>query len=430
MFTITGKSHRLCNGLTRRDVLRIGSMGVLGYTLADLLRMQAASADPEGRARNIVMIHMSGGPSHVDTWDPKPDAPAEVRGEFKAIGTNVPGIRICELFPLQAKMMDKFSIIRSITNAHEEHSSSHLVSGYWVSERDTSGDRPSLGSVLSHYVAKPDALISPYVSLRPITHESGLGAAYLGGGCEPLYSAGEGLEDLSLRDQMNLGRLAARRKLLERFDATRAAIGASPAIAKQDAFTQRALRIVSSSKTREALDAGKEPEAVRKRYGEHQSFLVARRLIEAGVRCVALETGGWDTHSDNFKSLKTLLPQTDQAISALVQDLHDRGLYDDTIVIMWGEFGRTPQVNGSAGRDHWPRVMSGLVAGGRLKMGQVVGATDATASAASDREVSVRDVVATLYTALGIDPKTTFVDQQGRPVPLIHDGAAISELLG
>ena len=176
----------------------------------------------------------------MDMWDLKPNAPVDIRGEFNPIKTNVPGIDIGEHFPQMAKMMDKFAIIRSITNAHEEHSSSHLASGYWVSERDTSGDRPSLGSVLSHYVAKPDARISPYVSLRPITHESGLGAAYLGGGCEPLYSAGEGLEDLSLRNSMNLGRFAERRKLLERLDGARAAIDASPAVAKRRLSTVRA----------------------------------------------------------------------------------------------------------------------------------------------------------------------------------------------
>jgi hypothetical protein len=429
MITIAGKAHQLCNGMTRRDVLRVGSMGLLGFTLADLFRLEAASA-AGGSAENLIMIHMSGGPSHVDTWDPKSDAPAEIRGEFKAIGTNVPGIQICELFPLQAKMMDRFTIVRSITNAREEHASSHLCTGYWNSERETQGDKPSIGAVLARTKGNPDALLPSYVSLRGINKESGLGAAYLGGNYEPLAANGPGLQDLSLGRAMNLGRFKSRRELLARLDHVRAQIDGSRQVGNQDAFIQRALNVISSSTTRDALDLNKEPEATRKRYGPHTSFLQARRLIEAGVRCVALETGGWDTHSDNFRSLRTLLPQTDQSISALVKDLVDRGLYEKTLVIMWGEFGRTPRVNGSAGRDHWPRVMSGIVAGGGLKMGQVIGATDPTAAMASDREVTVRDMVATVYQALGIDPHMTFIDQQDRPVPLVHDGRPIAELLG
>lgn len=433
MLTITGKRHRLCNGMTRRDVLRIGSLGVAGLALPDLLRMQAAAAQGSAaprRANNLIMIHMSGGPSHVDTWDPKPDAPPDIRGEFKAIPTNVDGIRICELFPLQAKMMDKFAIIRSITNAREEHASSHLTCGYWNTERETSGEHPSMGAVLAHERGQRDPLVPAYVSLRGLNRESGLGAVYLGGDCEPLASSGPGMQDLSLGRAMDLGRFTARRHLLERLDQVRANIEGSPSLASQDSFLQRAMTIVSSTKTRDALDFKKEDEATRKRYGPHTSFLVARRLIEAGARCVALETGGWDTHSDNFRSLRTLLPQTDQAISALVQDLWDRGLYNDTVVVMWGEFGRTPRVNGTAGRDHWPRVMSGILAGGGMKMGQVIGASDPQAGAAAERQVTPRDVLATIYTALGIDPHASFLDYSNRPVPLIHDGAPISELVG
>jgi uncharacterized protein (DUF1501 family) len=430
MFTITGKRHRLCNGVSRRDVLRIGSLGLAGLALPDLLRLRAASAASGKRASNLIMIHMSGGPSHVDTWDPKPDAPADIRGEFKAIPTNVDGIQLCELFPLQAKMMDRFAIIRSITNAREEHASSHLCCGYWNTERETTGDHPSIGAVLTRERGQRDPLVPAFVSLRGYNRDMGLGAAYLGGDCEPLVSSGPGLQDLSLGRQMDLGRFTARRQLLERLDHVRATIEGSPSLDSQDAFIQRALTIVSSTKTRDALDFKKEDEKTRKRYGAHTSFLVARRLIEAGARCVALETGGWDTHSDNFRSLRTMLPQTDQAISALVQDLWDRGLYEDTVVIMWGEFGRTPKVNGSAGRDHWPRVMSALLAGGGMKMGQVVGATDPQASVAAERQVSVRDVVATLYQALGIDPHLQYMDFGNRPIALVHDGTPISELVG
>jgi hypothetical protein len=427
MITLEGSSHRLCTGITRRDALRVGTLGIAGFALSDLLRLRAEAATTSGRARSIVMIHLGGGPSHLDTYDPKPDAPEEYRGEFKAIPTRVDGIRISEHFPLQAAMMDRLAILRSVHRVvPEEHASSLMVTGYTNTERRAQGDRPSIGAVLAKLRGRPDGEIAPYVTLRGTHPETGLSAAHLGANCEPLDGHGPGRQDLKLR--LAADRLEGRKRLLERVNGFRRAVEAG-GVTAQDTFSRRALEIISSSATYNALDISKESEETRKRYGI-DNFLIARRLVEAGTLCVAIEHGGWDTHSDNFPQLRNIMPPLDRAVVALLDDLRDRGLDRETLVIMWGEFGRTPKVNGTAGRDHWTAVMSAMVAGGGLKTGQVIGATDPTGSEAVDSPYSVRSVVATLYHALGIDPEMTFVDQQARPIPLIHDAGPIPELLG
>jgi hypothetical protein len=426
MIEILGRPHRLCNGTSRRDVLRLGALGIAGFSLADLFRLEAAQASPSpAKATNIIMVHLGGGPPHLDTYDPKPDAPSEIRGEFKSIPTKVDGIQIGELFPLQAAMMDRLALVRSIARGVDEHNSSHLITGYSSMERRQS-EHPSLGSVNARLNGKKDSLIPPYVSLRGIDFESGLGAAYVGAAYEPLYSDGPGRGDLKLR--VNAHRLESRRRMLDKVDGFRRDID-TRAVNAQDAFAQKALEVVSSTATYDALDVSKESADTRKRYGNDQ-FLVARRLVEAGVRSVALEVGGWDTHSDNFNQMRRIMPPLDKAFTSLLTDLKERGLYDQTVVIMWGEFGRTPQINSTAGRDHWSRVMSAVIAGGGLKMGQAVGATDPMGQDATEDAVRIRDVVATLYHSLGIDPAMTFVDGQSRPVPLIHDAQPIPQLIG
>ncbi|MGV3720715.1 MAG: DUF1501 domain-containing protein [Actinomycetota bacterium] len=426
MITLEGGSHRLCNGLTRRDALRVGTLGIAGFALSDLLQLQAQAAVPRRKAKSIIMIHLGGGPSHVDTYDPKPDAPEEIRGEFKAIPTKVDGIQIGELFPRQAQMMDQLAILRSCSKVFpEEHASSLMVTGYSNTERRAQGEHPSIGSVLTKLRSTPDALMPAYVSLRGINIETGLNAGFLGPSCEPLAYDGPGREDLKLRVAAN--RLDGRRKMLDKLNGFRRAVDAG-AIESQNVFTQRALELVASTSAYDALDIGKETEETRKRYGmEH--FLRARRLVERGVQCVAIEVGGWDTHSDNFKQLRSIMPPLDQAFTELVKDLKDRGLYDETLIVMWGEFGRTPKVNGTAGRDHWPHVMSVAFAGGGLKMGQAIGTTDQQAMYATEQAYTVRHVVATLYHALGIDPSMSFIDGQSRPIPLIHDAEPIPELI-
>lgn len=427
MITLEGESYRLCNGVSRRAALRVGALGMAGLSLPNLLQSRAAAGQRRGTARSIIMVHLGGGPSHVDTYDPKPEAPVEIRGEFKAIGTNVPGIQICERFPMQAKMMDRLAILRSVHRVlPEEHASSLMCTGYGFTERRAAGDKPSIGAVLARLCARPDSELPPYVSLRGYNSETGLGAAHLGATCEPLVYDGPGREDLQRR--IPVARLDGRRRMLDRINGIRREMDAQAA-ASQNVFSQRALEIISSSATYDALDVSKEDEKTRKRYPiEH--FLRARRLVEAGVLCTAIEVGGWDTHGDNFPQLKRIMPPLDQSLAALLDDLKDRGLDRETIVIVWGEFGRTPRVNGTAGRDHWPAVMSAMIAGGGLKMGQVIGATDAGAGEAVERPVRVREIVATLYHALGIDPETVFIDQQARPIPLIPDAAPMPELIG
>jgi hypothetical protein len=427
MIRIEGASHRLCNGMTRRDALRVGTLGLAGFGLTDLLRLKAEASPTRGKARSIIMIHLGGGPSHIDTFDPKPDAPADVRGEFKAIPTKVDGIQIGELFPLQAAMMDRLAIIRSVHRVvPEEHASSLMVTGYTNTERRAQGDRPSIGAVLARLRPMQNPLLPPYVSLRGADGETGLRGAYLGANCEPLVYDGPGREDLKTR--VNELRLTNRKRMLEQVNGFRRMVDAGAA-ASQDVFSQRALEIVSSSATYTALDVSKESPETRKQYPiEH--FLRARRLVEAGVQCIAIEVGGWDTHGNNFGQLRSIMPPLDKSLTALLTDLKDRGLYDQTLVVMWGEFGRTPRVNSQAGRDHWPSVMSALLAGGGLKMGQVVGATDPMGGDAVEDPVHVRGVVATLYHALGIDPGMTFIDQQSRPIPLIHDAEPIAKLIG
>jgi uncharacterized protein DUF1501 len=426
VITLEGTPHRLCNGLTRRDVLRVGTLGIAGFTLSDLFQLRAEASPTRGKANAIIMIHLSGGPSHIDTYDPKPDAPAEIRGEFKAIPTKVDGIQISEQFPLQAAMMDRLAIVRSIHRGIDDHASSHTVTGYSNMERRIQGDKPSIGAVVSRLKARPEALVPPYVSLRGVSFETGLGAAHLGASYEPLYSDGPGRGDLKLR--VTSGRMAGRRKLLEKVDSFRRMVDAG-AVSAQDAFSQKAMEVVSSTATYDALDVSKEPEETRKRYGNDQ-FLLARRLVEAGVHAVAIEVGGWDTHGDNFGQLRRIMPPLDRAVTSLLNDLKDRGLYDQTLVVMWGEFGRTPRVNSTAGRDHWSRVMSAMIAGGSLRMGQVVGSTDSQGGDAEDDPHTIRDVVATLYHGLGISPETSFVDGQSRPIPLVHDGEPIRQLIG
>jgi len=427
MITVEGAARRLCGGLTRRDLLRAGTAGIAGLTLADLLRLRAEASPTRGRARSIIMIHLSGGPSHVDTYDPKPEAAVEIRGEFKAISTNVDGIQIGELFPLQARIMDRLALVRSVARVlPEEHASSLMCTGYGFQERRVQGDHPSVGAVLTHLRADAQPAIPPYVSLRGVDYESGLGAAFLGGGCEPLNASGPGRDDLKLR--VTDPRHHGRRRLLERLDAFRRQVD-HRGVENQDVFSRRALEIISSTATYDAMDVSKEPKKLRESYG-NDHFLLARRLVEAGVRCVAIQSGGWDTHEQNFRSLRDLMPRLDRAFSTLMEDLRQRGLEQETVVVMWGEFGRTPKVNGSAGRDHWPQVMSAVLAGGGLRTGQVVGATSANAYEAVETPVRVRSVVATLYHALGIDPHTTLTDHLSRPIPIVPDEGPIPALIG
>jgi len=429
MLEITGRSPRFCDGVSRRNFLQVGAFGA-GLTLADVLRVRAASPStgPAGRTskpKSAIMVYLPGGPSHMDMYDLKPDAPAEFRGEFKPINTNVPGVQISEHMPMQAKIWDKLAVIRSLISV-DEHSDSLVMTGY--AERDNrTASHPSFGSVVSKLRSTGESAVPPFVSLRGMSRGSEPG--YLGISHRPFTPGGQAQQNLKLAGGVTPERLDTRKSLLENFDDTRRDIDASGTMAGLDSFGARALEMVTSGVVRKALDLEKEDVKVREQYKGVEQFLTARRLVEAGVGCVTLSYGGWDTHGKNFDSLKTQLPKLDRGLANLVNDLVRLGLYDDTIVVVWGEFGRTPKINSGAGRDHWSPVMSAMIAGGGLKMGQAIGASTARAERPKDSPYTVPNVLATIYGAMGIDPGMTFLNGAGRPMYLLDDRAKVKELV-
>ncbi len=431
MLTFLGRSQPFCDGLNRRNFLRVGAFGA-GLTLADQLRVRAANkgdaAGLRGTAespKSAIMIYLPGGPSHLDMWDLKPDAPAEFRGEFKPISTNVPGVQICEHFPLQAKLFDKLAVVRSLV-AVDEHSDSLVMTGYSEQVNRTAG-HPSFGSVVSK-VRGGAGDVPPFVSLRGMS--IGTEPGFLGVAHRPFAPEGPGKENLRLANGVTAGRMDDRKDLLANFDTVRRDLDASGSMSGMDAFTQRAFDMIASGLVRKALDLKNEDPRTRERYKGVEQFLTARRLVEAGVGCVTLSYGGWDTHDSNFKTLARQLPMLDRGIAALIQDLHDRGMQDDVVTVVWGEFGRTPKINNSnAGRDHWSPVMSALVAGGGLKMGQAVGASTARGETPKDRPYKVPHLLSTLYKAVGIDASQTFPNGSGRPMYVLDDRDVVKELV-
>ena len=429
MMTFWGRRQPFCDGVSRRNFLQVGALGVAGLTLADLMRAKATAADPLPRTPNksVIMVYLPGGPSHIDMYDLKPDAPMEFRGEVKPIATNVPGIQISEHMPLQARMMDKLAIVRSLV-ANDEHSDSYVMTGYTeqANRAATGGQHPSIGSVVSRVRAGSGSDVPPFVSLRGMS--VGTEPGFLGIAHRPFTAEGPGVQNLRLAGTAEA--LDSRRDLLGKFDTARREIDATGTMKGMDAFSARAFDMIASGTVRKALDLKNEDPRTRDRYKGVEQFLTARRLVEAGVGCVTLSYGGWDTHSTNFKTLKQQLPVLDRGIAALIGDLHDRGMQDDVITVVWGEFGRTPKVNSSdAGRDHWSPVMSALVAGGGLKMGQAVGASSARGEYPKDRPYKVPHLLSTVYQALGIDPGTTFPNGTGRPMYVLDDRATVSELV-
>jgi Protein of unknown function (DUF1501) len=424
MFTFWGKSQRFCDGMSRRGFLRVGAFGA-GLTLAGMLRARAESPAPT-KKRSAIMVYLPGGPSHIDMYDLKPDAPAEFRGEFKPINTNVTGVQICEHFPLQAQMFDKLAVVRSLVSV-DEHSDSAVMTGYSENTNRTA-HHPSFGAVLSKLRANANNDVPPFVSLRGMS--PGTEPGFLGVSYRPFTPDGPGLANLRLPNGVNGERVEDRKALLQSFDNIHREIDATGTMKGIDSFTARAFDMVASGAVRKALDLSHEDPRARDRYKGVEQFLTARRLIEAGVGCVTLAYGGWDTHSANFKQLKTQLPVLDRGIANLVQDLHERGMEDDVVTVVWGEFGRTPKVNGNdGGRDHWAPAMSALVAGGGLKMGQAIGSTNSRAEQPRDRKYTPAQLLSTMYQALGIDPSQTFVNGSGRPMYILDDREPISELL-
>lgn len=426
MLTLWGNREPFCDGISRRNFLKIGALGA-GLTLADMLRLQATAGQTQPvRAKSAIMIYLPGGPSHMDMYDLKPDAPAEFRGEFKPIDTNVAGVQICEHFPLQAKMWDKLACIRSIVST-DEHNDSLVMTGY-SENANRIGNHPSLGSVVSKLRSTSETTgVPPFVSLRGMSR--GTEPGYLGIAHRPFSPSGPGLQNLKLQNNIDQTRIEGRRALLQTFDDVRREIDGSGTMAGIDSFTAKAFDMVMNGTVRNALNLDKEDARVKERYKGVEQFLTARRLVEAGVGCVTLAIGGWDTHGQNFQTLKKQLPQVDRGVANLIQDLHDRGLDKDVVTIMWGEFGRTPKINSNAGRDHWSPVMSALIAGGGLKMGQAIGVSTARAERPKDRPYSVPQVLSTVYRTLGIDPAQTFTNGAGRPMYILDERAPVTELL-
>jgi len=425
MLTIWGARQRFCDGINRRSFLKIGAFGA-GLSLAEMLRLRALGADARVSQANkaAIMIYLPGGPSHMDMYDLKPDAPQEFRGEFKPIATNVSGIQICEHMPLQARMFDKLAVIRSIVSV-DEHSDSLVMTGYSEQQNRTM-NHPSFGSVVSR-IRTADASVPQFVSLRGMTR--GTEPGYIGVSHRPFTPSGPGLKNLKLSKGITAEQVEDRKSLLASFDTLRKDIDSTGTMQGMDSFTGRAFDIIMSGDVHRALDLDKENPKIRERYKGVEQFLTARRLIEAGVGCVTLAIGGWDTHSQNFTTLKKQLPLVDRGVANLIQDLHERGLDKDVVTIMWGEFGRTPKVNSTAGRDHWAPVMSALVAGGGLKMGQAIGASTARGERPKDRPYTASQVLSTLYQAIGIDPARQFTDGTGRPRYILDDRQHVVELL-
>jgi hypothetical protein len=432
-----------CTGLSRREFLRVGGLTALGLTLPGFLRLQAQAAEAKKADRkniNCILLWMQGGPSHHDTFDPKPDAQAEVRGEFGTIPTTLPGIRVAEHLPLLAKQTDKFSIIRG----HDPKNGSHgtadhlMMSGH---KFNAALPFPCFGSVVAKDRGYRDGML-PFVQLgKNIDRRFNGGiAGFLGDEFNAFEvpddpnAATFKVRDLSVEDAQH-ARLRRRSEMLDEIDRYQKDVEeSSPAVKARDAFYEKAHGLITSPRAKRAFDMSAESDRVRESYGRTtfgQSCLLARRLVEAGVHFVTVTDGGWDTHQNNFKSLKERkLPVLDRAYAALLQDLHDRGLLETTLVVWFGDFGREPKINPSAGRDHWATAGVACMGGGGVRTGQVVGATNELGAFVVDNPATPQDLAATIYTALGIPLHTWYKTQDGRPVELVPEGKPIKQLIG
>ena len=441
MLTILGRRQPSnCDGLSRRDFLRVGALGVgVGaLSLSDLLRAEAAQGSSGGGHKAVINVFLGGGPPHQDLWDIKTEAPQEIRGEFSPIRTSVPGVEICEVFEKLAPLADKLTFVRSVVGATDRHDGFQCMTGWLPTELMSIGGHPSLGAVVTKLQGPTDPAIPPFVGLAEKTKEirwSDSGKpGFLGAGCAPFKPDGPGMADMKLND-VSIDRLHDRRGLLSQIDRFRREVDASGTMLGMDVFEQRALDVLTSSRLLDALDLSKEDPRVVARYGDGKPYkyqydgaptcndqlLLARRLVEAGVRVVTLSFGRWDSHGQNFELVRDHGGKLDQALSALVEDLDVRGMLEDVTVVVWGEFGRTPRINKNAGRDHWPPVSCAVLAGGGMRTGQVIGATNRLGEYAKDRPVHFQEIFATLYRNLGINPETTtLIDPAGRPQYLVQ----------
>ena len=442
------RSVRCCQGMTRRAMLRAGVLGASGLMLPDLLRAEASRGASD---RSVILVWLDGGPPQHETYDPKPDAPAEYRGPLKAIQTALPGVHLPELMPTHARLLDKMSLVRSVHHNNGDHfAAAHwMLTGYKGSNAaDMSPQYPSAGSVVTKLRGARKEGMPAYVGL-PNLHSVGLapgyhGGAYLGVASNPFgvqgdpSSKGYRVPNLTLPGGLDAARLDRRKSLLTAFDHARRDVDQSGLMDGLDRFAREAFSMVSGPAARQAFDISAEDPRLRDRYGRNswgQSALLGRRLIESGVRFVTLNFDGWDMHSSLERSVRRSVPMLDQAVGTLVDDLDQRGLLDSTMVVVMGEFGRTPRIGKGLpqdpvpGRDHWGEVMSVLMTGGGLARGRVVGSSNAKGEVPKDRPTRPMDIWATVYHQLGLDPETTFRNPAGRPIPIAGDGKVIAELV-
>ncbi len=432
-------ANSYCDTKSRRSFLQLGglSFGATSFGLADLYRAEAAQGKSNSH-KAVIQIFLGGGPPHQDMWEIKTDAPSEIRGEFRPIATNVPGIQICEVFPKLAGLMDKSAVIRSIVGCFGRHDAFQCMSGWQPEDLRSIGGRPSIGAAISKLRGPVDPSVPAFVGLaEKSSHEEWSdcgGPGFLGSSYSAFRPDGPGMDNMKLHG-LSLERLQNRKQLLVSLDTFRRDVDTSGVMAGMDTFNARAVDVLTSSKLVDALDLSKEDPAIVTRYGDGKPYqyqfdgvatrndhlLIARRLVEAGVRVVSLSFGRWDSHSKNFDMVRDHGGKLDQSLSALIEDLDQRGMLNDVSIVVWGEFGRTPKINQNAGRDHWSQVSCAFMAGGGIRAGQAIGATNRLGEYATERPVHVQEVLATLYHNLGVNvSNSTLVDSTGRPQYLVE----------
>lgn len=437
---------RNCTGLSRRNFLQVGGLAAGGLALSDLLRNESQANPAASRSnKSVILYWLDGGPTHMETYDPKPDAPAEYRGPLGVTKTSVPGIQLSELLVEQAKVMDKFSVLRSVHHRNGDHfAAAHwMLTGYLGSTAAMRDPQyPSAGSIITKTCGSKNPYLPAYVAV-PYSRTVGIGpgynsGTYLGATYNPFETTGNPndknfkVRNLTLSKDVTVDRLGNRRNLLTGLDRLRRDVDGSGAINGIDRFNAEALEMVTGEAARKAFDINAEDPKVRDRYGRNtygQSALLARRLVESGVRFVTIHNGGWDHHSRIEAGMKSRLPSMDRSLGALVEDLHQRGMLEDTMVCVMGEFGRTPRINANAGRDHWGNVMSVMLGGGGLKGGQAVGASNSKGEVPADQPLAPADVLTTIYHQMGINLETMFENHSGRPVGITNGGKPIRQLI-
>ena len=446
MLRIEGQHQQFCDRIHRRDFLQIGSLALGGLSLPQLLKAEAVAGTGHSH-KSVIMIYLTGGPPHQDMFDLKPEAPADIRGEFRPIATNLPGVQVSEHLPRLAQMMDQVVPIRTLIGSDGRHSSFQCVTGHRFANQPQGG-WPGLGSVISRLQGPVDPSVPAAVNLfmqmahKPYNHP---GSGFLGAAHSAFQPDGEVLANMKLNG-VSLQRLDNRRELLSGFNRFQRQAERIVGSGGVDPFTEQAFGVLTSSKLLDALDLSKEDPRVRSSYGQDDpkalsyghlgyqaimsKFLLARRVVEAGARCVTVTFADFDWHGGNFSNGRKVLPLLDQGLSALINDLKRRGLQKEVTVVVWGEFGRTPKVNKNAGRDHWSRVACALLAGGGMPMGQVIGQTNRYAEEPVDRPVHFQEVFATIYRNLGLDPaQETVTDLNGRPRHLVDGYQPVPELI-